>query len=45
MWANRRVLPAVEAIRMGEPLRRIRITDKLRKAFQVRIQAQGVEIQ
>jgi hypothetical protein len=38
-------LLAVEAIRIGEPPRKIRNTEKLRKTFQARIQAQGVEIQ
>jgi hypothetical protein len=38
-------LLAAEAIRTGEPPRRIRNNEKLRKVFQARIQAQGVEIQ
>jgi hypothetical protein len=37
-------LVAVEAIRTGEPPRKIRNTEKLRQAFQARIQTQGVEI-
>jgi hypothetical protein len=37
-------LLAAEAIRLGEPPRKIRNTQKLRLAFQTRIQAQGVEI-
>src|SRR5262249_7353405 len=37
-------LAAVEAIRTGEPPRGIRNQEKLRKAFQARVQAQGVEI-
>jgi hypothetical protein len=37
-------LLAVEAIGAAEPPRRIRNTQKLRQAFQARIQAQGVEI-
>ena len=37
-------LLAVEAIRTASPPRRIRNTEKLKKAFQAKIQAQGVEI-
>lgn len=37
-------LLAAEAIRLGEPPRKIRNTPKLREAFQARIQAHGVEI-
>jgi hypothetical protein len=38
-------LLAAEAIRIAESPRRIRNDEKLRKSFQARIQAQGVEIQ